>query len=637
MILASLLHFTLVNTPCTLEGFYYLRINLKVISMEARNPTGERVLVVDDDPTLCRMLGQVLRAEGYQTQVCTDPRDALIMFAQETFELALIDLNLPQMSGLELASTLKHQNPLLEVAFITGYGTFDDAVQAIRIGAYDFLRKPVSINELSLCLKRLQERQALSEKARLADQRYFHLVDNLPILVLVIQRDFHVDFVNQACEAMLGYTPEEAKDTPNWFLERIHPEARQRLRELFDLAFNYGGSPFSIECRLVHRKGHLIHGIVKSISSSRSETSHPVERLESIVVDVTDRIFLDKAVMQKEKLKTLGIISAEVAHEIRNPLVAIGGFARRLQKEFPDLSACEIILRETRRLEKMLDKIRNYLKPEEINHQPCSINALIGDSLDLLSPEMGQRRVTYQLDLEPQLPFIYGDSDILTQVFINLIRNAMEAMDERGTLTIKTYESDQNLHIDFRNPVCGPLVEDPEVLFLTLDEGGQSIGLPLCYRLVKNLDGMLSFAQEDNCAVFTISLPKTVQQKTDYTPAPCEILPGEASRAEKRRYPRTKVWWPATLRTTVKSVEGTIRNICLGGAFISCETPLALNETFQVIIETTRQKSFSASSQVVWSNSSGLDKKDAPAEIGARFIEISRQERQLLQEMISAH
>jgi signal transduction histidine kinase len=267
---------------------------------------------------------------------------------------------------------------------------------------------------------------------------------------------------------MLGYTPEEAKDIPNWFLERIHSEDRERVRKLFVGAFNSSGSPFSIECRLIHKKGHLTHAIVKSITSARSETGHTVERLEGIIVDITDRIFLEKTLVQKEKIKTLGTISGEVAHEIRNPLVAIGGFARRLKKKFPNLRECDIILRETRRLEKMLDRIRNYLKPVEISHQQCSINTLISDCLDLLSPEMGQRLVTCRLDLDPHLPCVYGDADILTQVFINLIRNAIEAMDKRGTLTIKTFESNQNLHIDFRNPVRRPLVKDPEILFMTL-------------------------------------------------------------------------------------------------------------------------------------------------------------------------
>ena len=607
--------------------------------MEARNPTRERVLVVDDDLSLCEMLGEVLRAEGYQPIICTYPRDALVISEQGIFELAIIDLKLPHMSGLELASTLKHQNPLLEVVFITGYGTFDNAVQAIKIGAYDYLRKPFSINELSLCLKRFQQRQALREKARLAEQRYFHLVHNLPLLVYVIRRDFYLDFVNEGCEAMLGYTPEEAKDTPNWFLERIHSEDRERIRSLFVFAFNCNGSPFSIECRLVHKKGHLVHAIVKSITSSRSETGNTVERLEGIIVDITDRIFFEKRLVQKEKIKTLGTISGEVAHEIRNPLVAIGGFARRLQKKFPNLPECDIILRETRRLEKILDRIRNYLRPAEISHQQCSINSLIGDCLDLLYPEMGQRRVTCRLHLDPHLPCFYGDADILTQVFINLIRNAIEAMDNRGTLTIKTFESNQNLHIDFRNPLRRPLVKDPETLFLTLDEGGQSIGLPLCYRLVKKMNGILSFTQEHDFAVFAISLPKTVQEKSDRerVRAPSEILPTQAMGAEKRRYPRTEVGWPCILRTAVKTIEGTIRNISLGGAFISCQNPMALNETFETVIEATWCKSFSVTSGVVWSNFKCLDQKNTEGGIGARFIEISKQDCQLLEKMISGH
>ncbi|UCG12875.1 MAG: response regulator, partial [Deltaproteobacteria bacterium] len=331
--------------------------------MEIMKPTGQRILVVDDDSSLSLIVGEALRLEGYHPIIRTNPRDALAVSEEESFGLAFIDLNMPEINGLDLALKLKQQNPVLEVVFITGYGTLDNAVEAIKIGAYDYLKKPFSIDDLNLCLKRYQERQQLKEQVKLAEKRYSNLVQNLPLLIYVIRKDYQLEFINQACTAMLGFTPEEAKNTPNWLLERIHPEDRTRIKNSLDNAFNSGGSPFSVECRLIHKQGHLIHSIFKSITSSPHTAGHVGEHLEGLIVDITDRIFLEKALVQREKLKTLGAISAEVSHEIRNPLVSIGGFARRLQRKFPGLSECDIILRETQRLEKMLDRIRNYLKP----------------------------------------------------------------------------------------------------------------------------------------------------------------------------------------------------------------------------------------------------------------------------------
>ena len=477
--------------------------------MNNREQNREKILVVDDERSICQLVGQVLQSEGYEPIICTHPRDAIKVSELETFGLAFVDINLPEMTGLELASTLKVRDPMREIVFITGYGTLDIAVQAIKIGAYDYLRKPFSLSEIGLCLKRYQERQALRERIRLTEQRYFDLVQHIPLLIFEINRDFKLEFINNACRAMLGYDQKEALSTPNWFLGRIHPDENEQIQGLFRTAFKEGGSPLSIGCRLIHKEGQIIHAILKSLPFSDHEERPETQRLDGIIVDITDRVFLEKALVQKEKLKTLGAISAEVAHEIRNPLVSIGGFARRLQKKSPEFPESTIILRESQRLEKILDRIRNYLKPVELCHQQCSINAIINDSRELLSPEIERRGVHCQMNFDSDLPPVATDPDILTQIIINLIRNGIGAVEDGGELIVKTYESDQNIYIDFMNEIWGRKVKDPEFLFLPFDEGGQSIGLPLSYRLLKNLGGLLSFSQEKNRMIFTISLPKT--------------------------------------------------------------------------------------------------------------------------------
>ncbi len=224
--------------------------------------------------------------------------------------------------------------------------------------------------------------------------------------------------------------------------------------------------------------------------------------------EIETRKRLEKALMQKEKLKTLGAIAAEVAHEIRNPLVAIGGFAKRLKHKYPDLQECDIILNESQRLEKILSRIRNYLEPVEIHPQECSVNTIINDCLNLLSPETEQRNVKCQLELDLDLPASYVDPEILSQTFINLIRNATKAMDKGGTLLISSFESKQDIHIEFKNKADGVKVEPSEALFMPFAEGGQSFGLPICYRLLKDMGGLLSFFQEDDFMVFSVVLPK---------------------------------------------------------------------------------------------------------------------------------
>jgi two-component system sensor histidine kinase HydH len=118
----------------------------------------------------------------------------------------------------------------------------------------------------------------------------------------------------------------------------------------------------------------------------------------------------------------------------------------------------------------------------------------------------------HRLDLEPRLPDVNADPDVLAQIFINLIFNAAEAMDKGGTLIIGAFETDRDVCVQFRNKAEGQKIRPPDLLFRPFAEGGESIGLPLCYQLLLNMGGLLSFTQERDHMVFTVTLPKAIPQ-----------------------------------------------------------------------------------------------------------------------------
>jgi YesN/AraC family two-component response regulator len=178
------------------------------------------IMIVDDDPAIGELIASFVSREGHKPVICTLPGEALDLIKKEQFHIAFIDINMPVMGGIELASNLKKDNPELEVVFITGFGTFDNAIQAIKVGAYDYLRKPFGISELNLCVKRFQERMLLKEQVKIAEQRYYNLVQNIPCLVFVIREDLELEFINRACEPMLGFSAEEAMAAPGWLMER---------------------------------------------------------------------------------------------------------------------------------------------------------------------------------------------------------------------------------------------------------------------------------------------------------------------------------------------------------------------------------------------------------------------------------
>lgn len=359
-------------------------------------------------------------------------------------------------------------------------------------------------------LKReIEDRKRIEQELRESETRYRLLINNMPSIVYRGYKDWSVDFMDEKVRSLTGYSMEEFNSREKKWSEVIIGRDLETAKKAFIQALKTNKS-YVREYRIETKGGEILW--IQERGQIVCDKDGEIEYVSGVFFDVTERKQLQKAIVQREKLNTLGAIAAEVAHEIRNPLVSLGGFARRLQKKFPDMSECDVILQQSQRLEKILSRIRNYLNPVEIRPQECSVNSIIADSVGLLSPETEIRGLRCQMNLNPDLSDVYTDPDILTQIFVNLILNAAEAMDNGGVLTIRTFESEQDLYIEFKNPSSEAEIKHPELLFMPFAEGGESIGLPLCYRLLRNMGGLLSYTSEKDHMVFTVSLPKSVRR-----------------------------------------------------------------------------------------------------------------------------
>ncbi|HVT83536.1 MAG TPA: sigma-54 dependent transcriptional regulator [Phycisphaerae bacterium] len=132
---------------------------------------GARLLLVDDDPLIVNSLSEFLRGEGYQVDTAPDGSTAVEMLGANRYSLVLTDVNMPRTNGLELLRTIRNQHPDVVVLVITGYGTIENAVEAVKMGAFEYLTKPIIDDEIRVTIeKALKQQTLLSENFRLKEQ-----------------------------------------------------------------------------------------------------------------------------------------------------------------------------------------------------------------------------------------------------------------------------------------------------------------------------------------------------------------------------------------------------------------------------------------------------------------------------------
>lgn len=376
----------------------------------------------------------------------------------------------------------------------------------------------------------ITHRKKAEEALRQSEQKYRALVESSSDAILLVDRDRNIISYNRAFLNLFGFG---WKDVVGRSTTIIHP-SEQSFNDFAAKACHTAEEKGSIstEWRLRKKDGTVFPveetfsavrdpdgsvlgfvAVIRDISERKrveKELEAYRDRLEEMIIEKVQELQeANKALLHREKLKTLGAISAELAHEIRNPIMSIGGFSKRLKEKCPSGTEIEIILNQSGRLEKMLDRITNYLKPVDMPPQECSLNDIILESLELLSGEMDGKGVVTELLLASTLSPAYVDAGILIQVFINVIRNSMKVMQKDGRITIGSYETEQNVHAYVKTPVGSTSIQDPEHVFLPFMEDEKAVSTPICFRLLRDMGGLLSFKHEDDGILFSAALLKS--------------------------------------------------------------------------------------------------------------------------------
>ncbi|WP_404432436.1 PAS domain S-box protein [Sutcliffiella horikoshii] len=245
-------------------------------------------------------------------------------------------------------------------------------------------------------------------------------------------------------------------------------------------------------------KGNAIHTELVGIPT----TYLGKEAMQVIIRDITERKQAEALMLQSEKLTVAGQLAAGIAHEIRNPLTAIKGFFKLLEREMEEKKEYfHIIESELSRIELILSELLLLAKPHQVYVHPVSVHSLLKDVTTLLETQAIMNNVWFDLKLKANSPTIKCDENQMKQVFINLIKNGIEAMPSGGTIYVDTEDSGDEVVVTLRDEGTGiseDIIKRLGEPFFTTKSTGTGLGLMITFNIIKNHHGTVNVTSEVN-------------------------------------------------------------------------------------------------------------------------------------------
>ncbi len=277
----------------------------------------------------------------------------------------------------------------------------------------------------------------------------------------------------------------------------------------------------------------------KGIGESRyfDVTATPIEdpneqtRALVFIRDVTEKRLNELQLVQAEKMSSIGMLAAGVAHEINNPLASVAGYAEALLRRFRDEAGLvednrlkdfkkylEVIIRESYRCKGIIDSLLSFSRKSEGSVGFVDLNMILNEVLELVRHKARNEKIEIQESMQPNLPMIKGDEAGLRQVFMNLTMNALQAIDGAGMIKIATFDQKGAVTATICDSGCGipssfmDQIWDP--FFTTKDVGqGLGLGLAVTYNIIKKHGGEIHVeSKHGEGSKFTVRLP-ACQQK----------------------------------------------------------------------------------------------------------------------------
>jgi len=514
-----------------------------------------KILVIDDEKVICELLVQALGQRGYDVESAESGPEALERLCQDFFNLLITDLKLPGMSGIEVLKEIKKVNPYIEVIIVTAYPTVETAVEAIKIGAFDFLSKPFDVPEIVAAIQRCLEKQRrMLDHIEIGElDTFFEISEalggysdldtslrrilNLTLSLVKARRGSLLLFnedggqVRLECGSPHGQDgdatvagseraaadgrarPDQEKGDSRSFLSvplrGRHPFSREDILGVMHVSEKISGDGFTLrEQRLF---SVLSAQAAAAIENHRlcAQLQEKVGALERTVHELEET---RNQLIQTEKLAAVGQLAFGIAHEIRNPLSVIlegveflgaapeGGVAE-------GEGALERIRKAVVRANGIIVDLLQFSRASKIELREVDIIAILEDVTGFIQNEACLHQVRIRKEYKTSGWRLTGDPNMLKQVFLNLCINAMRAELARsagpgvgGTVVVR--DTGTGIAPDVLAKIFNPF-------FTTKGPGkGTGLGLSIVHLILQRHGAAIdAHSEPGKGSVFTVTFP----------------------------------------------------------------------------------------------------------------------------------
>jgi PAS domain S-box-containing protein len=493
------------------------------------------IMVVDDEPVVRDLLVDALTEQGHSVHACHNGQQALEAISANGYDLVLLDIGLPDMDGFHTMAEILEKSPDTPVIMITGDATIESAVGALKNGAYDYLRKPFQLELLykttsnALEFKRLYKARRESEAAlRESEERFRELVENSLIGICIIQNN-RIIYQNPEQRQYYG----KLADKPlNKLVSYVHPDDLEKIIEAYHQLIAGNNGAVEAHFRFYPSGARDNEAEFRWVQCRASLFQYQGQ--EAILVnamDITRSKELEHILRVKSKMISLGRVAAGIAHEIRNPLTGINSYLYTMEDLLSagelgaeDLPIMKQIVEQmqvaSNRIESVIKRVLDFSRPGAPTMSLMNANQPMEDAVKLSAVTLRKKEIEVKTSLEKQLPQCYGDAHLIEQVILNMIDNAVKAMeikDNSRVLRLRTFAKNNGVYLvvsDTGGGVPAAIREKIFDPFFTTETDGSGIGLAICQRIINDHGGNIKVGGNRwGGATFTIELP--IEKRVD--------------------------------------------------------------------------------------------------------------------------